>query len=194
MQEFWERYRYCPACGHAYGEDSLERASCAYVCGRCSYTFYQNSKPSATAVIPMEGAPDRVLMVTRATLPAIGKLALPGGFLSYGETPEQAAQREIFEETSLAVTIDRLLCCTMVDYTWCGDAMSVVEIAFLMRPWPSPISAPSSDEVAAMEFHSIETILCTPLQLAFPTHRQVLACYAATLRGAGMAAQSTRSF
>ncbi|NAX20581.1 NUDIX domain-containing protein [Vibrio sp. V39_P1S14PM300] len=37
------------------------------------------------------------------------KLSLPGGLISKGETPKQAAQRETWEETGLAVTVGDLL-------------------------------------------------------------------------------------
>ncbi len=45
-----------------------------------------------------------VLMVRRKNPPYKGYLALPGGFVEIGETVEQAARRELAEETGLEAT------------------------------------------------------------------------------------------
>lgn len=43
-----------------------------------------------------------VLMVRRKNPPFKGKYALPGGFVEIGETVEDAAKRELLEETNIA--------------------------------------------------------------------------------------------
>jgi len=48
-----------------------------------------------------------VLLCQRAIAPRRNFWTLPGGFLEYGETTEQAAQREVFEEAGARITIDR---------------------------------------------------------------------------------------
>src|SRR5262245_51278041 len=45
---------------------------------------------------------DRVLLVRRGRAPSLGLYAFPGGRIEPGETAEQAARRELFEETGLA--------------------------------------------------------------------------------------------
>jgi acetyl-CoA carboxylase carboxyl transferase subunit beta len=48
-------------------------------------------------------------MIRRAHEPAKGAWSLPGGRVEAGESPEQAAEREVQEETGLDVRVDVLL-------------------------------------------------------------------------------------
>jgi 8-oxo-dGTP diphosphatase len=46
---------------------------------------------------------ERVLLVQRARAPARGEWAIPGGSVHLGETLQQAAEREILEETGISI-------------------------------------------------------------------------------------------
>jgi 8-oxo-dGTP diphosphatase len=46
---------------------------------------------------------DEVLLIRRGRPPAAGEWSFPGGAQRVGETAEQAARRELFEETGLSV-------------------------------------------------------------------------------------------
>ena len=57
--------------------------------------------PNAASVALIDR--DKVLLIQRARKPYFGMWSLPGGRLEPGETPEQAAEREIMEEVGLRV-------------------------------------------------------------------------------------------
>jgi ADP-ribose pyrophosphatase YjhB (NUDIX family) len=63
---------------------------------------------------------ERVLLIQRARPPRQGEWSLPGGGQLLGESVEQAARREVLEETGL--TLDRLELLTVVDLVDRDDA------------------------------------------------------------------------
>ena len=63
---------------------------------------------------------EEVLMIKRKNPPFAGHWALPGGFIDPGETPKQAAMRELVEETELATT-------STFGSSFCRSAASAVE-------------------------------------------------------------------
>ncbi len=52
---------------------------------------------------------DKILLIKRKNEPFKGCWALPGGFIEYGESAEEAVKREIKEEANLEIKIKRLL-------------------------------------------------------------------------------------
>lgn len=95
MTQAGKIYRFCPHCGQPVrpGVDG------APSCEPCGASFYRNPVP-AVAVVVADPA-GRVLLVQRAREPGRGLWSLPGGFMEIDESPDQAARRELAEETGL---------------------------------------------------------------------------------------------
>ena len=74
-------------------------------CESCGRAFFKNPIPVSVVLLPVD---DGVLTVRRAIPPGEGQLALPGGFVNWGETWQEAGARELFEETGLAVSPEEL--------------------------------------------------------------------------------------
>jgi ADP-ribose pyrophosphatase YjhB (NUDIX family) len=76
------------------------------VCERCGHIHFEEPKVAAGVLVVEEG---KVLLVRRIMEPKQGEWTLPAGFVDADEDPEEAAVREVYEETGLVVKIDGLL-------------------------------------------------------------------------------------
>lgn len=86
---------FCPYCGAA-----LEEADWPRRCTGCQRISYLNPVPVAVLLQPVD---DGLLVVRRGISPGRGMLALPGGFIDFGERWQEACARELLEETGVAV-------------------------------------------------------------------------------------------
>ncbi len=76
-----------------------------------------NRKVSASCVVKRD---NRVLMVKHTYGAANGKYLIPGGFCEEGELPQKSAEREVMEETGVAVVASDLLAVRFTKQeVWC---------------------------------------------------------------------------
>ncbi len=112
----------------------------------------ETPKLMVDVIIPSERG---VVLIRRGGEPFEGQWALPGGFVEVGETVEEAAVREVAEETGLAVELSRLVgVYSEPDRDPRGHNVSV---AFLARVLGGDLSAASdAAEVSVLDPESVE--------------------------------------
>ena len=76
------------------------------MCPECERVIYYDPKIVATALIERD---NHILIIKRAVQVGYGLWSLPGGYVDRGEIVENAAAREVLEETGLKVKTDKLL-------------------------------------------------------------------------------------
>lgn len=103
-----EKFRFCPKCGsdkisfQIPPNDNLARN----LCPSCQSCFYSNPNIIIGAVITWQ---NKYLLCKRNIHPRLGYWTFPAGFLENGETLEQGACRETYEESKADIEIERLL-------------------------------------------------------------------------------------
>ena len=97
--------KYCPNCGNLIGWKMIEQKKRPY-CDHCQLPFYNQLKVGAGGLIEKEG---KLLLIQRTQNPFINTWNLPAGYVEVYESPVQAVIREVYEETSLEVGIEKLV-------------------------------------------------------------------------------------
>jgi ADP-ribose pyrophosphatase YjhB (NUDIX family) len=129
----------------------------------------RNPYPTADIIIELDAG--GIVLVERRNPPP--GWALPGGFIDYGESAEQAAVREAKEETSLDVTlVEQLGVYSAPDRDPRHHTLTVV---FIARASGTPVAADDAKGVLVATEDSL------PSPLAFD-HAQILADYFAYKR------------
>ncbi len=76
------------------------------VCGHCGFVDYKNPKIVVGSVASLGG---RILLCRRSIEPRRGFWTLPAGYLELGESVEDGARREAWEEARARILIDAIL-------------------------------------------------------------------------------------
>ncbi len=102
-----DSFAFCGYCGSKYPEN---QPIFARTCSSCGRTAYKNPLPVAVVLVPVRLESDDLglLVIRRSIPPREGQLALPGGFINFGESWQVGAAREVLEETGLQVASDSI--------------------------------------------------------------------------------------
>ncbi len=151
-------HSHCSFCGAPFPDAS---AAFPRTCANCASVSYRNPTPVAVVLVPVG---DGLLVVRRSIPPRVGQLALPGGFINFGESWQSGAAREVIEETGLEL-----------------DPQTIREVRVLSAPDSAilifglaaaqPISV--LERVRLSEETSEIAVIPQAIELAFPLHTLV---------------------
>lgn len=166
-----ELFQFCPRCGADGLRCEAREKNCR--CTACGFLYFFNPVVGNGNILLNEAG--EILLLRRAKEPSIGKWDTPGGFIEVGETPEQGAAREIFEETGLTVTrLDYLVALPNV-YAYSGVCYDLIDIFFVGHITGHPPIRLQESEVNAYQFFRPEDIRLE--EVAFDSVRKALALY-----------------
>ncbi|MHB8137669.1 MAG: NUDIX hydrolase [Smithellaceae bacterium] len=156
--------KFCIYCGGQITknkEDNVLRDCCS----RCHCFFYDNPLPVVSAIVDESR---QILLVKRDRAPFKGHWCLPTGFAEAGENIEDAALRELKEETGVKGKISRLLDVDSYKSRFYGDLLF---LTFVVDKTGGKVAA--GDDSAQARFYPINEIP----PLAFRSNRRALEAY-----------------
>lgn len=133
------------------------------ICGDCGHIAYENPKIVVGAVVVADDG--RILLCRRAIPPRHGYWTLPAGYMEMGETLEEGAAREAWEEARAHITIEGML--GIFSISRIGQVQIIYRARFTDAASFEP--GPESLDVALFAYDDIPWD-----EMAFPTGRWAL--------------------
>ncbi len=135
------------------------------ICPKCGITIQpKNPFPTVDIIVELE---DRGIVLIKRKNPPYG-WAIPGGFVDYRESIEDAAVREALEETSLKVDLVRQF--HVYSSPDRDPRFHTIATVFIARATGTPIAADDAKEAGIFTYESL------PDEIAFD-HRKILDDY-----------------
>jgi ADP-ribose pyrophosphatase YjhB (NUDIX family) len=115
---------------------------------------------------------DGLVVIRRSIEPARGRLALPGGYIDMGESWQEAAIRELREETGIEAPLSRVSLYTVETAlnTNCMLVFAVVDLEVGVDDLPAFEVTDETDERVILGRHDVG-------QLAFSTHQKIASAW-----------------
>jgi len=156
----FEQHSHCSYCGTKFDP----RSGWPRRCRGCGNNSYLNPLPVVVILQPIGAG---LVVIRRNIEPSRGTLTLPGGYLDSGETWQQGARRELFEETGIKVPTDGIQL-----YAVENGLDDTLVIFGLSAPQPQEVLTPFSSK----ETQEV-TLIDRAVELGFPNHTKVVADY-----------------
>lgn len=155
-----DKNAHCGYCGSKYTSDLWPR-----FCTACQNTTWRNPTPVVVVrcIIHLPNIKYGVVAIRRSIPPHIGELTLPGGYLDFGESWQEGASRELFEEIGTKVDPNNFNLVEVITSPLNSNLLLFCD-TYLWRDQLFPL-VPNS-EVSEM------VVLDSFQELAFPSHTQ----------------------
>jgi ADP-ribose pyrophosphatase YjhB (NUDIX family) len=155
-----EKNSCCSYCGTRY----REAEPWPITCRSCGNTNYLNPIPVVVLLLPVG---DGLVVARRNIEPQKGTLVLPGGYVDLGETWQEGAGRELYEETGIQVSADEI---SLYDVSNGLDNTLVISGLAARQPLSclKPFSSSETQEIALIK---------EPVELGFPLHNLLIRRY-----------------
>lgn len=164
----YTHFNYCPKCG---SKDIVDNESNGMKCARCNFHYFHNTASATGAIIE---SPEGVLLVRRGQEPQKGLLDVPGGFVNYNESIEDALIREIQEELMLDICTLKYLGSFPNIYTYGNVTYFTTDTIFICPLDAVPVLNPNN-EIASYQWFKPDTVPTD--QFAFNSTRAAFAKY-----------------
>ena len=140
-------------------------------CLDCGWVYYQNPVAAVVAVMMFK---QQLLLLRRAVDPGRGLLDLPGGFVEFGETAEEALRRELKEELMIESVDLSYFTSAPNHYHYLGVPYQTLDFFFLGKISQAPEEF-DSGEILEICWRDPEKI--DPNEVAFPSMYQIIQQY-----------------
>ena len=160
-----QRKTNCIYCGAQLSEKLIE-GTVRLFCEGCKEPIYENPIPATCLVVVNDR--NKLFLVKRSVEPKKGFWCLPGGFMELGETPEEAALRELKEETNLIGHIRMLLGVTS---NHSDKYNTVLMIGYLVESYMgTPKAGDDASDIDCFDFDDLP-------EVAFESHIKFIRIY-----------------
>jgi 8-oxo-dGTP diphosphatase len=148
---------------------------------------YKDPVPTVDLIIRRKTDGNEILIERRGREPFVGRYALPGGHIDYGETVEHAAMRELKEECSISASLVTIL--GVYSDPNRDPRGQRISTAFIANYKEGEIKA--GDDAGSAEWIDLDKLLGSGEEFAFD-HRKILNDYKRWKKDPGSTFWSTK--
>ena len=148
-----EIFSFCPKCG---SKNFKIHSPYSKKCDLCGFVYFKNPVIGVAVVIFNESK--QVLCLQREKNPGKGLLGFPGGFVDLGESIEEAAIREVKEETGIEIENLQLIDNIPNSYIYAGMDQYPLDFYFTATAKESQTLKPQEGETSNLRFISLDEL------------------------------------